>query len=199
MVRKDTTDNDFTDDDYTLITYQAFSRFLMLDSNKFIANYEMLFNLLEIELEETNEASYNNLLATLQTISLRSLYDCMFLMDLRVLMSPDRLITLEQSQATDDEPIYYDKFMEQITKQLFSLDSRVSALSIEGFAKLVLHQIVEDPVEYLCLLLILWHDRRLKIESPTSTQYLSFFMNVYANSRIEDIDRFQEAFQRVYQ
>ena len=199
MVRKDTTDNDFTDDDYTLITYQAFSRFLMLDSNKFIANYEMLFNLLEIELEETNEASYNNLLATLQTISLRSLYDCMFLMDLRVLMSPDRLITLEQSQATDDEPIYYDKFMEQITKQLFSLDSRVSALSIEGFAKLVLHQRVEDPVEYLCLLLILWHDRRLKIESPTSTQYLSFFMNVYANSRIEDIDRFQEAFQRVYQ
>lgn len=187
------------DDDYTLVAYEAYSRFLMLDSNKFMSNYEILYNLLEINIEENNTTEYNSLLAALHSVSMRSLFDCMFLLDLKNLISPENLIALEGSQNSDDGLIYYDRFMEQITKQLFSLDPRIVDTSVEGFAKLILHQRLEDPVESLCLLLILWHDKKLKMESPSATQYLSIFINILASSRIDDIDRLQEAFQRVFQ
>lgn len=187
------------DDDYTLVSYEAYSRFLMLDSNKFIANYEVLFSLLEIDIEESNTQEYNSLLGTLHSLSLRALFDCLFLLDLKNLMSPERLLNLEGSQVSDDDPIYYDQFMERITKQLFSLDPKIIATSVEGFAKLILHQRLDDPIEPLCLLLLLWHDRKMKSESPAATQYLSVFINTLASSRIDDIDRLQEAFQRVLQ
>lgn len=187
------------DDDYTLVTYEAYSRFLMIDSNKYISNYEILYNLLEIDLEEINTTEYNSLLAALHSIAMRSLFDCMFLFDLKNLMSPEKLMPIDISQPDDEPPVYYDRFMEQMTKQLFSLDVKIVEIAIEGFAKLILHQRLDDNIESLCLLTVLWHDKGMKNESPAATQYLSVFTNIVANSRIDDIDKLQEAFQRVFQ
>lgn len=187
------------DDDYTILAYLAYSKYLMLDSAKFVGNYEFLFNLLELDMNADNTPEYNRLLAVLHSVCLRAFFDCLFVHDLPALINPDRLMTLEQAERDEDEPIYFDKLLEKLENSLFSPDTHLVALSLDGFAKLVLHQRMEDPVQHLCFLILLWHDKRLQSKMPAATQYLTTFMSVYSASRIEDIERLQEACLRVFQ
>lgn len=170
-----------------------------MDPKKFIDSYQMFSSLLEIELLDTFAPDFKNFAVVLQGVALKVFFDSFFVHNLKVVLRPE---AIQQDEGDDSSPnLSYDELVELMTKMMFSKEQTLSQIAIHGFCKLLMHGRLEETSEILSFMVLFWHSKKPKSEDtvPSSVvQYLSAFFNVYSNSRHEDAENLEEAFEGVF-
>lgn len=175
------------------MVHKALSKFLIIDINKFLNLFDIFYELLNEDIDQFQDEEDSFNLRILQNVSLRVFFDSLFVHNLLQAMNSSK------NTATTGTSISHDDLINVLTKALFSRDIKTVECATEGFAKLILHQRIYEPIDHLTYMIVLWHEKNTKRLSLFVPQYLTTFFNIYTSSKIEFIDNYEEAFEKLFQ
>lgn len=156
----------------------------------------MFCEILQIEIKPEYDQETKSYLLVLHQITLGIFFDCLFVHNLQKLLNPE---SFKDEEVAEEAPkLFYDDVIQNLTKFLFNPNSAMVETCVKGFSKMILHHRLEDPIEHLAYLMLIWHDKNTKTKSPYSVQFLSSFFNTYSASSLQYVEYFEEAFERLF-
>ena len=188
-------DEQLDDQDYSIMVHMPFAKYLLLDVPKFMSNYEMLYEILKMECPKDEDVEMRTYVCILQACFLEVYFDAMFVHNLKTILDPDVAL---QGTREEEIKVFYEDYLLILSKFLFSQEAKHVEISVHGFCKLLIHQRLEEPANFVSVLLLLWHQKKNTAISGYTTQVLSLFFNAFTSSRITDVEVFEDGFEYLY-
>ena len=190
-IMDDTSDDNVIDDiDYNIISHNALCKYVLIDKIKFIKNHSLFYQLLEIDVNIGYDRKIYEYIILLKSISLRTYIDSMFVHDMKELLSVDNIDMNDE----DGISISYDDILNFIVDNIFSSNSQLSHISIDGIIKLVLHNRIDDTSMYVSYILISWYNSTVV---NMCIQRISVFVHSFVDMSIDNIEVYEDGWERV--